>query len=327
MNSPVPVAARRPVWLDADPGFDDALTMLMLAVNPGLHWLGMSVVAGNAPLANTLANALSVREFFGLKLPIHAGCAQPLATPLVTAQAVLGAQGMRTHGPPLPEAQGGPDGVDGVAAMLAALHASPQPVSVLAIGPLTNLATALQRDPTAAARIAELVMMGGSTERGNHTPAAEFNMHADPEAAEIVFNAGLPVRMFGLNLCRQVLVNDSHVQQVRHWPGARAQVLAGYLSAYQRIRSADSSADSSADASVPMPLYDPVVAAWLAAPGLFEFSNARVDIETRGHFTRGMTVCDFKAVAGRSFNAHVAMRADGPAVVALMLNSLRALLA
>ncbi len=318
MNKAQQATNRRSVWLDADPGFDDALTMLMLAANPGLHWLGMSVVAGNAPLANTLANALSVREFFGLKVPIHAGCAMPLATPLMTAQAVLGAQGMRTLGPPLPAAQAGPDGDDGVAALLAALHASPQAVTVLAIGPLTNLATALQRDATAAARIAELVMMGGSTERGNHTPAAEFNIHADPEAAEVVFNAGLPVRMFGLNLCRQVLVNDSHVQQVQQWLGARAQVLAGYLGAYQRIRSADG--------SVPMPLYDPVVAAWLAAPGLFEFSPARVDIETQGRFSRGMTVCDFKAVAGQPFNVQVAMHADGPAIVALMLASLRPLM-
>ncbi len=315
MNSRPQALAARPVWLDADPGFDDALTMLMLAANPGLRWLGMSVVAGNAPLANTLANALSVREFFDLNVPIHAGCAQPLAAPLETAQAVLGAQGMRTLGPPLPAAQAGPDGDDGVAALLAALHASAQPVTVLAIGPLTNLATALQRDPTAAARIAELVLMGGSTERGNHTPAAEFNIHADPEAAEIVFNAGLPLRMFGLNLCRQVLVNDSHVQQVQQWPGPRSQLLAGYLGAYQRIRCADG--------SVPMPLYDPVVAAWLAAPDLFEFSPARVDIETRGRFTRGMTVCDFKHSAERPFNAQVALRADGPAVMALVLASLR----
>ncbi len=297
--------------------------MLMLAANPGLHWLGMSVVAGNAPLANTLANALSVREYFGLNVPIHAGCALPLAAPMitppVTAQAVLGAQGMHTLGPPLPAAQAGPDRDDGVAAMLAALHASPQPVTVLAIGPLTNLATALQRDGAAPARIAELLLMGGSTERGNHTPAAEFNIYADPEAAEVVFNAGLPVRMFGLNLCRQVLVNDSHVQQVQQWPGARAQVLAGYLSAYQRIRSADG--------GVPMPLYDPVVAAWLAAPGLFEFSPARVDIETQGRFSRGMTVCDFKATAAQPFNAEVAVRAQGPAVVALMLDSLRSFMA
>lgn len=309
----------RPVWLDTDPGLDDWLTMLMLAADPQLHWLGSSVVAGNAPLDLTLANALRIRRHYGLDVPIYAGCAMPLAGRLETAQTVLGAQGMRTLGEPLPPVNDVATGNDGVQALLDALWHSPQAVTVLAIGPLTNLATALQRDPAAASRIAEILLMGGSTERGNHTPAAEFNIYADPEAADVVFNAGVPLRMFGLNLCRQVLIEPSHVQQVRQWPGQRAQWLAGYLDAYQRLRSADG--------SVPMPLYDPVVSAWLATPALFEFSPARVDIELQGRFTRGMTVCDFKAHAQRPFNALVATHADGPAVLRLVLERLHKALA
>ncbi|MGH6627892.1 MAG: nucleoside hydrolase [Burkholderiaceae bacterium] len=306
--------ALRPVWLDTDPGFDDWLTMLMLAADAQVDWVGTSVVAGNAPLELTLANALRIRRHYGLSAPIYRGCATPLAGRLETAQQVLGAQGMRTRGEPLPEASDSPAAGDGVQALLDALRTSPQPMTVVAIGPLTNLATALARDPHAATRIREILLMGGSTDRGNHTPAAEFNIYADPEAADVVFNAGVPLRMFGLNVCRQVLIEPSHVQQVRQWPGQRAQWLAGYLDAYQRLRSADG--------SVPMPLYDPVVTAWLAAPALFEFSPARVDIELQGRFTRGMTVCDFKAHAQRPFNVQVATRADGPAVVRVVLERL-----
>jgi purine nucleosidase len=304
------------IWLDTDPGFDDWLTMLMLAAHPRLHWLGISVVAGNAPLEVTLANALAIRHHQGLNVPLYSGRAVPLAGALQTAQHVLGAQGMSTTGEPLPKLpQAQPDGDDAVAAMTAALLASAEPVTLLAIGPLTNVALALRREPRLRERIAELVLMGGSTDRGNHTPAAEFNIAADPEAADIVFAAGLPLRMFGLNVCRQVLLTREHVDTVCGWPGARAACFAGYLDAYQRLRQPDGSA--------PMPLYDPVVAAWLWQPELFGFQPARVDIELQGRFTRGMTVCDFRGGAQRAANAEVAMSADGPAVMELVLRVLK----
>jgi purine nucleosidase len=308
-------AATRPVWLDTDPGFDDWLTLLMLAAHPGLRWLGVSVVAGNAPLETTLANALRIRHHYGLRVPIFRGCDRPLAGVVETAQRILGPDGMRTTGEPLPAVSAVPDGEDAVAAFIEALKGSSEPVTVLAIGPLTNIARALQVAPEIRGCIGELVLMGGSADRGNHTPAAEFNIYADPEAADLVFSAGLPLRMFGLNVCRQVLLAREHVDVVRAWPGARARWIAGYLDAYQRIRSADG--------SVPMPLYDPVVAAWLAQPELFTFQPARVDVELQGRFTRGMTVCDFRVGANRAANAQVAMTADGTAVVEVMLQALR----
>jgi len=313
--------AMRSVWLDTDPGFDDWLTMLMLAAHPRLRWLGISVVAGNAPLDVTLANALRIRHHYGLNVPVYRGSAGPLAGVLETAQHVLGPQGMRTTGDPLPDVPGArPDGDDAVAAMVDALLAADEPVTLLAIGPLTHVAQALQREPRVRERIAELVLMGGSTDRGNHTPAAEFNIHADPEAADIVFSAGLPLRMFGLNLCRQVLLTREHVDTVRGWRGARAAWLVGYLDAYQRLRQSDGSA--------PMPLYDPVVAAWLWEPALFRFQPARVDIELQGRFTRGMTVCDFRVgLERRPPNAELAMTADGTAVVELVLRVLKQSLA
>ena len=306
----------RAIWLDTDAGFDDWLTMLMLASHPGLQWLGIGVVAGNASLPVALANTLRICHHYGLKVPVFAGCDRPLHVPLETAERVLGAQGMRTTAMPLPDIQVAAEGQDAVTALGHALRNSPVPVTVLAIGPLTNIARTLQAEPALVERIHELVLMGGSTERGNHTPAAEFNIYVDPEAADVVFNqAGLRRRMFGLNVCRQVLLERAHVQEVQRWPGERAIWLAGYLDAYQRIRHADG--------SVPMPLYDPVTSAWLIQPELFTFQNARVDIELQGRFTRGMTVCDLRLGQGVLPNAEVAMTADGPMVVDAVLQAIR----
>ena len=319
---------RRRVWLDADPGLDDWLAMLMLAVNPHVQWTGMSVVAGNAPLQNTLANALDIRRHYGLQVPIYAGCDRPLLAPQtglerITAQKILGENGMHTRADRLPAGRDAPDGVDGVGALIAALNnpannaadASPEPITLIALGPMTNIASALLRDPGIARHIAEIVFMGGSTERGNHTPAAEFNIYADPEAADVVMNSGIALRMFGLNLCRQVLLTQAHVRSMQNWPGQPAQWLAGYVDAYQRIRSKDG--------SVPMPLYDPVVTAWLAAPECFGFSAARVDIELQGRFTRGMTVCDFKLERAAPANVQVAMTANADQVIDLPMKALQ----
>lgn len=312
--------SKRRVWLDADPGFDDWLAMLMLAANPGIDWIGMSVVAGNAPLPNTLANALAIRQFHGLRVPIFAGCdkalsARPSDVQRITAQGILGESGMRTTRHLLPPCNDPPDGVNAVVALLAALHASPSPVTLVALGPMTNIASALLLDPTVAQHISEIVFMGGSTDRGNHTPAAEFNVFADPEAADVVMRSGLALRMFGLNLCRQVAVAQKHVSDMQTWPNPNAKMLAGYFDAYQRIRSADG--------AVPMPLYDPVVTAWLAAPHLFEFSTARVDVELIGEFTRGMTVCNFKLSDASKPNVQISMATKGDEVLEIIFKTFK----
>jgi purine nucleosidase len=311
-------AVRRRVWLDADPGLDDWLTLLMLAADPGIEWLGTSVVAGNAPLSVTLANTLRIFAFHDLPGPVFAGAAQALAGPSGTAQDVLGSQGMRTTGSALPETTRQAQPQHAVVALAEQLRASASPITLLATGPLTHVAKLVQQHPELLGRIEECLWMGGSTDRGNQTPAAEFNAWADPEATDVVFNAGIPIRMFGLNLCRQVLLTQQHVQQVRQWPGEQAAVLAGYLDAYQRIRSADG--------SVPMPLYDPVVSAWLACPQAFAFEPARIDVELQGRWSRGMTVCDFKRRDGRPANAQVAVQAQGERVLQCVLGRLHRVL-
>lgn len=312
--------ALRKIWLDTDPGFDDWLTMLLLAANPGLDWLGVSVAAGNAPLDVTFDNALRIKSHYGLSVPLYRGCATPLAGAVQaeTAQAILGQDGMRTTGAALPPVAPAIPGIHAADAMIDAIRRDPGQITLLAIAPLTNVATALLQAPEIAAGIKEIILMGGSTDQGNHTAAAEFNMYADPEAADIVFRSGVPLRMFGLNLCRQFCLSSADVAQVRAVGTQRSDWLAGYLDAYQRIRSADG--------SLPMPMYDPVVALYLRWPDLFEFKPAHVDIELNGRFTRGMTVCEFRVPKRAAANTQIAMHTDGElAMRCLMADLLPAL--
>ena len=310
---------RQKIWLDTDPGFDDWLTMLLLNSNPDIDWLGVSVVAGNAPVDITYDNALRIKANDSLTVPIYRGCDRPLNGVIETAQRILGDSGMPTTGAVLAPGAATDAVGDAVDALIAAVRAHPGQLTIMAIAPMTNLATALQRAPDIAGQIVEIIMMGGSSDQGNHTAAAEFNIYADPEAADQVFKSGIPLRMFGLNLCRQLLVTNAEVARLRAVGTPRAITLAGYLEAYVRIRSSDG--------SVPMPMYDPVVALYLEAPQLFQFLPAHVAIELKGELTRGMTVCEFRVPRRAPINTQVAHLADGPAAIELLMRRLTAIVA
>jgi purine nucleosidase len=303
-----------PVWLDADPGFDDWMTMLILAQahrEKKVKWLGTSIVHGNAPLATTWVNAQAIASQYKLPCEFFQGCATALEGSQITAQNVLGENGMRTTGEPLLTAS--PKSVtteNAIEALIQVVEQNPHSLVLIATGPLTNIAQALKQQPRIAKQVKQLILMGGSTDRGNHTPAAEFNIFADPEAASMVFNSGLNIAMFGLNVCRQVLLTQEDVKRFKRLPSPEAKCFAGYLDGYQKIRSHDG--------SVPMPLYDPIVAAYLLSPALFELDAARVDIELRGEFTRGMTVCNFKNKSNP--NAGVAMKCNAEEVRELIFS-------
>ncbi len=304
------------LWLDTDPGFDDWMAWLLIESLPQLRLLGVSVVAGNAPLPRTLSNALRIKAFHGFDTPVFSGCDRPLAQPQVTAQNVLGAQGMATTGRALPETLAPLTAGHGVMALIDCVHANPGAVTLLAVGPLSNIATAFMLAPELPGLLKSIVIMGGSTVGGNATAAAEFNIYADPEAAAHVFACGAPIHMFGLNVCRQVPVSNAEVTMVRGIGSNQALVFADYLDAY---------VDISRQRGRPFQsVYDPTPVMWLARPELFELKPARVDIELTGSFTRGMTVCDLRAPALARANAQVAMAAQGDVALAWAMGRIAA---
>jgi purine nucleosidase len=306
------------LWLDTDPGFDDWMAWLLVESLPQhfrLH--GVSVVAGNAPLPLTERNALRIKALHGLAAPVYRGCSQPLVQAQSTAQDVLGEEGMESTGRRLPETLAQRADGHAVQALIDCVRAQPGRITLLAVGPLTNVATAFALAPELPSLLAGLVIMGGSTVGGNATAAAEFNIHADPEAAARVFaasSAEQPVVMFGLNACAQVRVGDAELARLRALPGEAAGVFADHLDGYIAIGRRWGRATQS--------LYDPCPVLWLAEPSLFELRSARVEVELAGQFTRGMTVCDARPPAQLRANARVAMTARGRAALDLAFDAL-----
>jgi purine nucleosidase len=293
-----PSAAPRAVILDCDPGIDDAFAIAFGCGHPGLALRGITTVAGNVALGLTTANALAVCEFIGCPgMPVTPGCPAPLLRPFSAAGHVHGESGLGRA--VLPAPRGRPR--DGHAAdfLIEQTAAAPGEITLVATGPLTNIALAVRRHPSLASQAAGLVIMGGSAGRGNTTPAAEFNIACDPEAAAIVFGAGWTVTMAGLDVTLQARATGEVRERLaalgRLGNGLLLPGLAGY-------RGED------ADPAV----HDVCALALLAEPRLFTCRPARVEVETAGRWTSGMTVTDFAAPPG-AHNALVALSVDVPA--------------
>ena len=272
--------------------------MLLAWGSPELDVLALTVVAGNAPLALTERNARQVVELAGRSdLPVHAGCDRPLLRDLVTAEYVHGRTGLDGVDLPAPSAPLAPaHAVDAIVGLLRKYPAGA--ITLCPTGPLTNIALALQRAPDVAPRIKEIVLMGGAIGEGNITPAAEFNIYVDPHAAKVVFEAGAPIVMLGLDVTHKALVTDERLARIGALgtPVARACVgMLDFSSRYDRERYAIPGA----------PLHDPCVIAWLLRPDLFKGAERRVDIETEGSHTIGRTVVDWWRVTDRKPNATV----------------------
>ncbi len=295
------------VFIDTDCGFDDMAAIAMVAARPDWDIVGLGLVAGNAPLAVVADNAARMVSFFGWTMPLHPGRDRPLLGSLVTAQDILGEDALRSAGRSLPSAAAPLSSVPAHEALSHAARGGP--LTLLALGPLTNVAVALLADPGLAARLSHVVWMGGSAGAGNHTAAAEFNAAVDPEAAQVVVESGVRFTMVGLDACRSVPVTLDHVARCRGFGGERAETLADLLEGYVRIARGR-----------PMALYDPVAAAALVMPDAVAVEPAHVRVECAGAATRGMTVCEFRTRKAAP-NALVARRADADVVVDLMLDA------
>jgi purine nucleosidase len=289
-------AAPTRVILDCDPGIDDAFAIAFGCGHPGLDLAGVTTVAGNVGLDRTTANALAVLEFLGYpQVPVAAGSPVPLLRPFSDARDVHGESGLGGAQLPAPRRQ--PVAAHAVDFLIGEISAAPGTVTLVATGPLTNIALAVRRYPPLVQQVADFVIMGGSAGRGNTTPAAEYNIWCDPEAAAIVFGAGWPVTMVGLDVTHQALATAAVQDRMRALGRLGSDLLLPGLSQYR-------------SAALPgQPVHDVCALALVAAPGLFGCEPARVEVETAGRWTSGMTVTDFRA-AGAERNAQVAMSVD-----------------
>ena len=291
-----------PIILDCDPGHDDALAIMLAAAHPAVDLLAISTVAGNQTLDKTTRNARRVCDIAGISgVPIVAGRADPLRGKRIIADDVHGESGL--DGPDLGPPVTPVTSTDGVGYLRDLLRARAEPLTVVATGPLTNVAALLLAAPDVAAAIDRIVFMGGSTGEGNATPYAEFNVLADPEAADIVVHSGIPVAMCGLNVTHQALVDQAVLDRIAAIGSPLARVcveLLGFFgSTYREIWGFPAP-----------PLHDPVAVALVAEPDVVETVRTRVDIELTGTYTRGATVVDRYARTGRPPNAEVAVGLD-----------------
>lgn len=285
------------IIMDCDPGVDDALAIVFALGHPELELQGITTVAGNVDLAKTTANALAVCEFLGApQVPVLAGSPGPLLRAPLTGHQVHGASGL--GGARLPRPSSAPRAGHAVDFIIDTVGAAPGEITLVATGPLTNVALAVRRQPDLASQVREFVIMGGSAGRGNVTPAAEFNIAADPEAAAIVFHAGWTVVMAGLDVTLHARAGKAVRDRMAQLGRLADDLLLPCLSEYATTPGEAGPA-----------VHDVCAVAMLASGGVFGCVPARVEVETAGRWTAGMTVTDF-GVPPRQRNALVAMEID-----------------
>ena len=303
----------KPVILDVDPGHDDAVAVMMACGSPGLDLLAVTTVAGNATLPKTTRNALRILSLIGRAgVPVAAGASGPLVRELRTAEDIHGESGM--DGPEIPEAAFEPDERGAVELIADVLRGAPEPVALIPVGPLTNIAALLREHPDLKGKISRVSLMGGSIGLGNTTPAAEFNIYVDPEAAREVFESGLPITMSGLDVTHRTGVGRAERDRLRGLGGID-ELVAGFLDffagAYERSFGFDAP-----------PLHDPVAVAAILDPGVVKTRPMNVQVECESDLTRGETVCDLHGVTGRRANADVGVELDREAFFDLLHDSL-----
>ena len=291
-------SAPQKIIIDTDPGQDDAVAILVALASPeDIEVLGIVAVAGNVPLALTERNARIVCELAGRPdILVFAGCDRPLARKLVTAEYVHGKTGL--DGPQLADPVMPLQAQHGVDFIIETLRTEPSgTVALCPLGPLTNIATAFQKAPDIIARVKQIVLMGGAYfEVGNVTPAAEFNIYVDPQAADIVFKSGVPLVVMPLDVTHKALTTKPRIDAFRALGTEPGRMVAEWTDFFERF-------DVAKYGSKGAPLHDPCVIGWLIAPGLFTGRHINVEIETGSELTMGMTVADWWGVTGRAPNA------------------------
>ena len=313
------MAEQAKILIDCDPGHDDAVAILFAARH--LELLAVTTVHGNNSLANTTRNALAVMELAGIDVPVAAGCSEPLVQGSGYYGSIHGKTGLDGADIPAPTRRPVETHAVDLIIELASRHRGELVVAL--IGPETNLALALRREPRLKQWVREVTVMGGSTTLGNITPVAEFNIHCDPEAASVVFESGLPIRMAGYNVTRQTGFDAGDLERMRSDGRTVATVISDlmefYLAGQNRVFGLSVA-----------PIHDVCAIVPYVAPGLIRYVETSVKIELAGVYTRGMTVCDLRGIQpgartdiipAESAAAKVALEADSRALIDLVVDT------
>ena len=308
------------IIIDCDPGHDDMAAILLAAWHPSIQLEAITTVCGNAPLTHTTNNALRIVDAFGLDVPVYAGAELPLLHRYEFPAAFHGPSGLDSAGEELPPATSTAQAQHAVDAIIERVEAAPGEITLVVIGPMTNLALALALRPSLAQSIKQVVFMGGSATEGNVTAAAEFNIWADAEAARMVFRSGVKLVMFGLNATHQTLMRREDVASIRAArPGVNpvADIMDFYCGTYYRFAGADKPG---------APMHDPCAIAWLIDPSVFTLSDRPAEVLVGPDASYGQTLVDMRPQDPvhdtRVKNVAVAMTADAERFAALVTQAL-----
>ena len=289
-----------PVILDGDPGHDDAIAWMLAKSSPLLDIRAVTSVCGNQTIEKTTYNAQRICALLGIDAPVAMGRPGPLMTPPMNAPSVHGQSGL--DGPVLPEPDRPLSPLPAVGLMAEVLRASERPVTLVATGPLTNVAALLLAHPELKGKIARISLMGGGIATGNWTPAAEFNILVDPEAAKIVFTSGVPITMAGLDVTEKALILPEDFERVRALGNPVSDIVAQWLEFFYKFHRSIGYAGA--------PMHDPCAVMALIHPEIFTIRPMYVQVETGGEYCRGTTVGDLLGFSGHAPNADVLMDVD-----------------
>ena len=304
------------IVLDCDPGHDDAIALLLALASPELQVLGVTTVAGNQTLEKTTANAIRVLDHVGrADVPVAAGASRPLVRELRVAAHVHGESGL--DGPALPPPSRAPERTHAADWTAGVVGAHPRPITLVATGPLTNVALFLAHYPELAGRLERIVLMGGAVGQGNVTPAAEFNIWVDPEAASRVFQSGVDLTMVGLDVTHRALMTPAHAQQLSH-AGRAGRLIAELYGFYAQFHQRDYGWDGA-------PVHDAVAVAYVIEPSLLTTTYCGVVVDTGPELSRGRTHVALRDHAGWDRNCHVAVDIVSDGFLDLLISRLSAL--
>jgi len=300
---------KNPVIIDCDPGHDDTIALILAFAF--LDVKAVTVTAGNQTLDKTLLNAKKVLSFIGKRAPVAKGAERPMCRALQTAPSVHGVSGL--DGPVLPEPDFTEEQVSAIELLRKTITESPEPITLIPTGPLTNIGILFTAYPEIKKNIKQISLMGGGIETGNWTSAAEFNILVDPEAAEIVFTSGIPIIMCGLDVTHRAMIMQEEIEQLRNL-GSKVPVLAAeimdFYSQYHRKQGFAGS-----------PLHDPCAVAYIIKPELFVTKSFHIDIECHGKFTAGMTLADRRPWSKADHNVVACLDLDRKGFIELIIDA------